>query len=57
MVHKNKKTLIKAKQFNHNMAIVGLKYTVQYSTLDETWSNMFLAILVQLAAQDFYLPT
>ena len=36
------------------MPIAGLKYTEQYSKLVETWANMFLAILVKLAAQNFF---
>ena len=36
------------------MPIAALKYTVQYSTLVETWANVFLAILVKLAAQYFF---
>ena len=39
------------------MPIVGLKYTVQYSTLVETSANVFLALLVKLAVQDVYVPT
>ena len=35
------------------MPNAGLKYTVQYSTLVETSANVFLAILVKLAAQYF----
>ena len=36
------------------MPIAALKYTVQYSTLVETWANVFLAILVKFAAQYFF---
>ena len=39
------------------MQIVGLKYTVQYSTLVETSANVFLALLVKLVVQDVYVPT
>ena len=39
------------------MPIVGLKYTVQYSKLVETSANVFLALPVNLAVQDVYVPT